>query len=667
MSEPSTPEIKVRKRKRRAVLSCDHCRRRKLKCDREIPCDRCVKGSIAHLCAYGNEGDLALTEESSVLDTSGPAPKTQVPAAAACSPSQIQQAPSEITNNDRVEQLEHRVAILEAQLLSLSHARKDRLDVRPTGPCQSSSQETIQSGFFKGRNYRTFFYGPTSPMTIIAHFPDTGHFMKGVYPNSTLQRLKKDMELLEERAGNGKQGTRVVPVGTLKSLLPDRGMVDSLVQRYFDTFETTYRILHIPTFWSTYSAFWETPTDPDFDAILLAVLACVICTCSHDNIKYDPQGSSLRRKAVLWIKACEAWLKRQSNKHRTLATLQVRCLRLLALSTACLKTKEIYQETEAHLAFMKSCGMHRDPDILGTRCSVFEGEMRRRLWGTSLELELQAAIDKGILDYDCTPPRNINDCDIEPVTRTLPASEPTSTFTDTSFLHCSMQTVFLRIRLCSLANSLRATQDVQQTLRHERDVQEALRNIPKWQDTKAFQAWTLLELQLRQHLVILHNPRTLRAEYGTQPDTRYAALSCLEACETLIERHIDLIDAGNYALCCIRSDYYRAALLICHIGFYASPDSIVTRVARSLFDDALQKALRLQEERAMRPGRGSHQHWYCSAAYSLVGIKYDPANADVLKRQAVDRVSRLLYKVLSLQDDSSTEPMADLVCLQTRS
>jgi hypothetical protein len=168
-----------------------------------------------------------------------------------------------------------------------------------------------------------------------------------------------------------------------------------------ETFETTYRILHIPTFWADYATFWDSPSgsNADMEALLLAILACVLCTSTHDNTRYDANGSTFRSKAIIWIKVIEAWLKRQSNKHRTLATLQTRTLRLLALMTTCLKTKEFYQETQAHLAFMRSAGMHRDPSVLGHRCSVFDGEMRRRLWATSMELELQTSIDKGNDEY----------------------------------------------------------------------------------------------------------------------------------------------------------------------------------------------------------------------------------------------------------------------------
>ena len=75
----------------------------------------------------------------------------------------------------------------------------------------------------------------------------------------------------------------------------------------------------------------------------------------------------------------------------------------------------------------------------------------------------------------------------------------------------------------------------------------------------------------------------------------------------------------------------------------------------------MNQALRLQEERAMRPGRGSHQYWYVDSACSLVGIKFEPSRTDALRRQAVDRVSRLLYRILSLQDDPSENYLASEV------
>lgn len=90
-------------------------------------------------------------------------------------------------------------------------------------------------------------------------------------------------------------------------------------------------------------------------------------------------------------------------------------------------------------------------------------------------------------------------------------------------------------------------------------------------------------------------------------------------------------------------------------------DDFVLRIAKDVFGDAIEKAFRLQEERSMRPGRGNHQAWYVSAACSLVRIELEPEKAKGLKQQACDRVSRLLYKVLALQDDNNEEYLANEV------
>lgn len=46
-----------RKRKRyRAAVSCVPCRQRKVRCDRELPCDQCQKQDVASSCSYTSEG-----------------------------------------------------------------------------------------------------------------------------------------------------------------------------------------------------------------------------------------------------------------------------------------------------------------------------------------------------------------------------------------------------------------------------------------------------------------------------------------------------------------------------------------------------------------------------------------------------------------------------------
>ena len=228
--------------------------------------------------------------------------------------------------------------------------------------------------------------------------------MKEIYEGSTLGKVQDDIKNLEDRVRTTKKTNQVLSISNLHSLLPDRPTVDLLIKQYLETFETTYRVVHVPSFLADYEHFWDLEKRSDFSALLLAILACVLCTSTHEASRHNPNGSIFRSKAIVWIKACEAWLKKQSNKHRTLISIQVRCLRLLALKTTCMKTKEFYQETQAHVAYMRAIGMHRDPVLLRGKCSIFQAEIRRRLWATTVELELQCSIDRGTMSCPIIPP-----------------------------------------------------------------------------------------------------------------------------------------------------------------------------------------------------------------------------------------------------------------------
>ncbi|KAF2004480.1 hypothetical protein P154DRAFT_617026 [Amniculicola lignicola CBS 123094] len=664
-----------RKRKQRTLLSCNTCRKRKLKCDRESPCNRCLASGHANTCAYGREfrpGSVTAREEpekSSVSITSNALEQSSI----ARNKNQVN-----VLNQDRqdiVQTLETRVASLEAQLLAFSNAASQTSQTSTTEQSNipGCEGEGSWTGLFKSRGYRTFAYGATSPVTIIANFPELHPFMKQVYPGSVLERLHDDIKKLEDRTRSKGACSGVLKITHLRSLFPDRATIDVLVTQYLETFETTYHILHIPSFYSSYEALWTSSpgSDSDFEAVVLAILACVLCTSTHEDTRQHPNGSAFRTKAIIWLKACEAWLKRHSNKRRTLASLQVRCLRLLALKTTCFKTKELYQEIQAHVAFMRTAGMHLDPSIRRGRCTIFEAEMRRRLWATTLEFEVQASIDRGLpsvlsnLDYTCAPPRNIDDYELKVDLERLPDSKPISTSTDTSFLYCAAQTSALRIKLCTLANSVSKDLELPEILQYEQEIRAALAALPKWTTPRAFQAWTHLDLILRQYLAILHTKIALRPRLAIDATQRYSVLTCLEASVAMIDEHTNMMAFRNYTLTCTRSDYYRAALLLCHIAYHASlnNDSFILQLITT-FDASIEKALSIIEERSIRPGRGNHQYWIVSAACSLARSKRDPENADELRKQAAGRVSRLLYKILSLQDDVGEEYFATEVVLE---
>lgn len=52
--DPSNPQQppKVKRKRNRAALSCSACKKRKIKCDRKLPCEACIKRGEQALCKW---------------------------------------------------------------------------------------------------------------------------------------------------------------------------------------------------------------------------------------------------------------------------------------------------------------------------------------------------------------------------------------------------------------------------------------------------------------------------------------------------------------------------------------------------------------------------------------------------------------------------------------
>jgi hypothetical protein len=177
------------------------------------------------------------------------------------------------------------------------------------------------------------------------------------------------------------------------------------------------------------------------------------------------------------------------------------------------------------------------------------------------------------LDWDCAPPRNIEDDELNIDLLELPRSHGVTTYTDTAYLYVAKQTMELRIAMCSKVNSLKEKSGLQANFDFEDKLQNYIENIPRWTDPRSTQAKQLLELQLRQFVVILHAPRALQVESRNKSDCRYAMITSLEAARVTIDLHSASIRAADFSLLLTRQDYFRAMLLIAHIAYYAHRDN----------------------------------------------------------------------------------------------
>lgn len=354
---------------------------------------------------------------------------------------------------------------------------------------------------------------------------------------------------------------------------------------YFDNIETTYRIIHQPTFWEEYRIFWVNPkSNLGFLALILLTMAIVRCMTVKEMIKYVGDSTKEREKAILHISACDIWLRSQSIKHTTIQSFQVHCLLILAKLTNLMKLKQAWTITGTALRFFMSAGMHRDPDsVWGGKISEFHKEMRRRLWATMAELELEASVMRGMptalagLRTDGGSPRNINDHDFDDTSVRMPNPKPSDEYTSTSFLCFAEKSLSLRIALVSEVNSSNQQLPYEDVLIYEEKIMQQLHVIPRWSEKTATIPSSalmeaLLDIQLRQFLIILHSPyaRSTGSNGKYNSQYSYSRTVCFDAASSIIQQHFQFTEAGNHMLSVLRNDVYRAAMCICQNIFMSS-------------------------------------------------------------------------------------------------
>lgn len=396
----------------------------------------------------------------------------------------------------------------------------------------------------------------------------------------SLYRTQHGLKDLQKKWKVEKNNTLSTPHLDLAYLFPEQEMMDHLIHLYFDTFESMYRVLHRPSFWKEYSEFMadRKSARPAFTMTLLLIMACSSCVFRKESIRYIGDSSIGRERATLWIEAAEAWLRQHSQKNVYLAVWQVRCLLFLAKQVNSIKKKTFWTDAGTLVREAMAAGFHRDPSILGDKVSDFDREMRRRLWATMLELELQASIDRGMMSTsssmssDTKAALNIEDEDLSDDVDSEEMAKPSNEYTQTSFLHLSGASFQLRVSLNSVVNDLNAPMRYEEVLEHEELIMTELRKLPPW--TKAqpanatglsLVARTLLDIQLRQFLIMLHGPFARQQERTTRHSL--SRMVCFDAASSILNQYKRLSESGNYALLLLRHDYFRAALAVCQNAY----------------------------------------------------------------------------------------------------
>ncbi|KAJ4011307.1 hypothetical protein NW752_007156 [Fusarium irregulare] len=480
---------KTEKKRRRPALSCEQCRRRKIRCDRSLPCVNCVKSKISP-CTYAPTHIPASRNKKSTSHTAGADPSSQVPGRSAptIDPNQRQSPASSSarrqsssvpsstvgsnSESSTVDALAARVKELEQKLAETCYITKPERD-----RIEEPDDEDQNPAPMKGTVSKTRFFGQSHWMNGVDMFPSVLDVLKSAelqnkQPNMGFTKCKNLARIIK--------ANRHKPVSTdkLGQTIPERGLVDQLVNAYFDTFEGAIRILHRPTFRTEYERYWQNPEAASQVFVMQMQLCMAIGATLHDDV------FSLRPAAMQWVHEVQIWLMLPPEKSRmTIAGIQIMCMMSIAKGCCAVGQDLTWVSTGSLVRQAMYMGLHRDPKHLGNM-SVYRSEMRRRLWATILELNLQSSYDAGgppLLSskhYDTKLPANLNDDQLtdEPDADRQPASNP-ETLTDMSVQLALQKSYALRLVIIRHVNEFRANDSYSETLRLNSELTKSCRSL----------------------------------------------------------------------------------------------------------------------------------------------------------------------------------------------
>lgn len=233
-------------------------------------------------------------------------------------------------------------------------------------------------------------------------------------------------------------------------------MADILVALYFKSSESIYRILHIPSFQQEYNQYWLQPqaANPVFILKLLLVMSIGVVLYQGSDAQH------YRNEAKKWVFAAQAWLSSPFEKGRLhTSAVQLQCLLLLARQDLALGGDLVWISAGSLLRTAIQMGYHRDPKLL-PKMSVLQAEIRRRLWATILEINLQSACESGMpllitpTDFDTEYPANYDDIELCDAATTPLTPRPSTTFTQTSIQIALLKSLPARFQVVKFANNI---------------------------------------------------------------------------------------------------------------------------------------------------------------------------------------------------------------------
>ncbi|OCT46607.1 C6 transcription factor [Cladophialophora carrionii] len=375
------------------MLACVLCSQRKVKCDRQLPCSNCVK--FRAQC---------------------------VPATLA--PRQRRHRIAERELLDRLRKYE--------ELLRQNRITFEPLHKESARPCTNEANNGYDSDGADELTVESQYEAKNILQSMSQSLGD------GVNDSDSSQddavramAIKEAWEQSSEDADHLLFGSRGATVD-VSALHPDAVQIFRLWQVYLDNVNPLLKVTHTPSMQGRIieAASHIRAIDPILEALMFSIYCTAILSLSEEECQ-TMAGSPKNQLLTRYQYGCQQALLNCGF----LRTSDRECLTALFLYLISVQPSTVPQSLHAmmgvavHIA--QRMGIHSESALVD--CTVFEAEMRRRLWWALTLFDsriAQLASSKTVtLDptWDCNIPLNVNDSDLRPEMKEPPAIQGSAT------------------------------------------------------------------------------------------------------------------------------------------------------------------------------------------------------------------------------------------------
>ncbi|KAI0601534.1 fungal-specific transcription factor domain-containing protein [Biscogniauxia sp. FL1348] len=535
---------KIQKRNRPPV-SCLLCRTRKVKCDRQQPCERCVKSGEANFCEYAPRAARKPRPAEA---------RSHVDARAKHEPM------SRPVLQVRLQKLEEMVN----GLMYNAHGQDPVLNT------PSSSDQRTEADARSDLGSPPSLSAPGAPMHPTTQVGE-GNYVGGTHWASILESIHDIQGILESEADFartpspqpsqswtsdspdiifGKQA--LITHEQAVARLPPRTKTDHLVLLYFRHRFTTAPYIHTSKFQREYDGFWRDPSSVSL--LWLSCLASMLVVASSIAISKGDSGMldpPQPEKLLALATECLVSGDYLSGKPYSVEALMMHSYTVLQQSREI--DSGLWAKFGLTARLAQRMGYHRDPKYL-SNVTPFEGELRRRLWFFievfDVIFSFQLGMPPIVRDDECDTesPSNLYDSDFDENVMTLPPPRPPTEPTTTLYLCYKSRLCRLLRRVIRFALSIHPP-SYEDVIKLDDEIQQYHSQVPSPLQIRPIRSYSftdqtfdimhrlMLELMYLKSLCVLHRPYLNREKDNPRYDR--SRNTCREAALRILDLHAE--------------------------------------------------------------------------------------------------------------------------------